>query len=310
MKEFLHHLFVPRHSNNHRSRLLHHKIILFFIVTLLIGQFFISFTKTHYENVLGALTDVSSQELLDLTNMKRQETGTGSLQLNDQLSLAAQLKAKDMFEKNYWAHNAPDGTQPWSFIKTSGYTYIYAGENLARGFTTTEDVVDAWMNSPSHRDNMLSGNYNEVGFAIVKGNLLGEETILVVQMLGKSSQAIAQNQPAQVVEVPVEEAPVSIATQPALEAQITPVPTITQSITRQDQPLVAAIRTSPIINSNSLTWNIAFAIIAVFIGTLLLDLIVIKRKKIVRLVGHNFDHIFFLCAILIFIIFYINGSVL
>ena len=86
-----------------------------------------------------------------------------------------------MFSKDYWAHNAPDGTTPWVFIKNTGYNYIYAGENLARGFNSASDVINAWMNSPEHRQNVLSPNYQNVGFAVATGTLSGEDTVLVVE---------------------------------------------------------------------------------------------------------------------------------
>ena len=96
-----------------------------------------------------------------------------------------------MFAKNYWAHVSPDGTTPWVFIKSAGYSYVYAGENLARGYNTSQDVVTAWMASPEHKQNMLSSNYQNVGFAIVTGNLTGEDTVLVVEMFGSTALAAA-----------------------------------------------------------------------------------------------------------------------
>src|SRR5204863_2082531 len=119
----------------------------------------------------------------------RRQNGAGDLTISNELSRAASDKASDMFAKNYWAHNAPDGTTPWVFIKSSGYEYIYAGENLARGFTTSQSVVDAWMASPEHKENMLSKNYKNVGFAVATGNLNGEDTVLVVEMLGSTNYA-------------------------------------------------------------------------------------------------------------------------
>src|SRR3989344_978032 len=127
MKEFLHHLFLPRESNNHRAKILHHKSILFIIAILVIGHFsFLSISK-NFSDILGVATNISSRDLFLLTNQKRQEKKLPLLVLNDTLSQAAGLKAKDMFEKNYWAHNSPGGTTPWVFIQKSGYEYIYAG---------------------------------------------------------------------------------------------------------------------------------------------------------------------------------------
>ena len=147
------------------------------------------FVKTNYPTVLGVSSDVSTQELMILTNEKRQDNGLGALTIDDRLSQAAAGKASDMFNKDYWAHNAPDGTTPWSFIKGAGYNYIYAGENLARGFKSAQDVVNAWMASPEHRQNMLSSSYQNVGFAVATGKLTGEDTILVVEMLGSTNLA-------------------------------------------------------------------------------------------------------------------------
>jgi uncharacterized protein YkwD len=71
---------------------------------------------------------------------------------------------------------SPDGTEPWDFILGEKYDYIYAGENLAKNFSTFDDVVEAWYNSPSHKENLLNKNYTEMGFAIVNGELNGYET--------------------------------------------------------------------------------------------------------------------------------------
>lgn len=104
-----------------------------------------SYVRTNYPSVLGTYSNISQEALLSMTNQKRQEVGLSPLNLNGSLSQAAAGKASDMFTKDYWAHVSPDGTSPWVFIKASGYNYIYAGENLARGFTTPTDVVNAWM---------------------------------------------------------------------------------------------------------------------------------------------------------------------
>lgn len=154
---------------------------------------------------MGTSVDITSQELLLFTNQDRQKEGLSALTINNQLSQAAALKATDMFGKNYWAHNAPEGTTPWFFIKEAGYVYVYAGENLARGFNSSEDVVKAWMASPSHRENMLSKNYQDVGFAVVPGKLNGEDTVLVVEMFGgKGEVPIAKesNEKPTIIEVP------------------------------------------------------------------------------------------------------------
>src|ERR1035437_634402 len=187
MINFLHHLFLPREANNYRSGLLHHKALLLLILLFVSAGLFTSFIKTNFPSVLGISSNISNQELLILTNQQRQNNNLGSLTDNPELDQAAANKATDMFSKDYWAHNSPDGTTPWVFIKSAGYNYIYAGENLARGFSNTSDVINAWMNSPEHRQNVLSSNYQNVGFAVATGKLSGEDTVLVVEMLGSTS---------------------------------------------------------------------------------------------------------------------------
>lgn len=293
MKEFIHHLFLPRESNNHRAKLLHHKSILFLISFILITQIAFQIVRTAYPSVLGVTADVSSQQLLLLTNQKRQEQNLSPMVLNDQLSQAALLKANDMLAKNYWAHNSPDGTSPWFYFKEAGYSYAYAGENLARGFTTPEGVINAWMQSPSHRDNMLSSRYKDIGFAVVKGNLLGEETILIVELLGsKNTELTAKvNQ--------------SISVSPAASTFVA-----SSEFVKAKSVSSAVIKNAPFININALSKSIALIVLVLFISVLILDIIVIERKKVVRLVGHNLDHIIFLGGILIFILFLFRGVIL
>ena len=146
--------------------------------------------------VLGYATSISPTSLLQATNSQRQRSGTQDLQLNSALSAAAQAKADDMVTRNYWSHTTPDGQQPWSFLESSGYKYEKAGENLAYGFVTSNDAVNGWMNSSTHRTNLLDVNYTEVGFGYANStdyNKSGEETV-VVAMYGKPLVLGATNQ--------------------------------------------------------------------------------------------------------------------
>src|SRR4030065_255642 len=122
-----------------------------------------------FKNILGYATDINMPALYQLVNEQRQNNNLPPLTYNEKLAQAAYGKAQDMFTKNYWAHYAPDGATPWNFILASGYQYEYAGENLAKNFLFSQNVLDAWMASPSHRENILRKDYNEVGFAIVNG---------------------------------------------------------------------------------------------------------------------------------------------
>ncbi len=274
MKDFLSHLFIPRESNNHRAKVLHHTNLFLTIVFLLLAGFFIQRLKVSFPSVLGVKADVSSEELLSLTNKERQNVGVGSLVFNDKLAQAASEKAQDMFTYDYWAHNSPSGKTPWVFITSSGYKYAYAGENLARGFTTSDDVIKAWMASPDHRSNMLSSNYEDVGFAVKLGKLKGEETVLVVEDLGNLHMPIAGSKVQEI----------------AAATDVNPLHKSVQAVHKQ-----------PLINISSLSSNIYFVFVIVFIFALLLDMIIVEKKKVMRFVGHNIDHILYLVLVLILI---------
>jgi hypothetical protein len=119
------------------------------------------------------------------TNVDRAGQSLAELTVNPLLEEAARQKAHDMAEKGYFSHVGPEGEQPWVWLKGVGYYYLSAGENLAINFTDSKDVTDAWMNSPAHRANMLSGNFTEIGIGTAEGVYKGKETTFVVQFFGK-----------------------------------------------------------------------------------------------------------------------------
>jgi len=107
--------------------------------------------------------------IVDAMNRERAEYGLPPLRLNPKLSQAAQDRITDMFDQRYFAHVAPDGTQPFVWLARHGYAYRAAGENLAVGYGTARRVVGGWMNSPGHRANILGSGFDEVGVAIAPG---------------------------------------------------------------------------------------------------------------------------------------------
>ncbi|OGY24632.1 MAG: hypothetical protein A2Y57_00700 [Candidatus Woykebacteria bacterium RBG_13_40_7b] len=167
-----------------------------------------------------ALAVVSASTLISLANSSRAQTGLGALSSNSQLTSAAFAKANDMLQNQYFAHTSPDGTTPWTFIAASGYDYVYAGENLAIGYTDASELHAAWMASPSHRDNILNPNFREIGIATVSGIFEGAETTIVVQMFGSSDYTQPTSEASS--EVTAEASEESPGEQPAEE---TPQPT-------------------------------------------------------------------------------------
>jgi len=301
MLQFLSHFFLPHWSNNHRAKLLHHSSILVLIATFFIGQAVLTYIRTDYPAVLGSSIDVSTEELLILTNEQRAKQNIPPLVLNEALSRAAAMKAGYMFEKNFWAHNGPEGTTPWYFIKKSGYEYTYAGENLARGFTESSDVMEAWMNSPTHKENIMSPNYADIGFAIQKGSLLGEDTVLIVEMFGSSDILVVAQNPSDTTSLAKEQVLPAVTDRNAER--------VAQAPQTFDGTVAYTIKSTSLLSSRVLSSGIAYTILGAFIFVLCLDVLIIQRKKIIRGVGHNIDHIFFFVAFLVVVLFSTKGLI-
>lgn len=129
-------------------------------------------------------SEISPQTIFELTNHARAEHGLAALVYSHQLEQAAIAKTKDMVEKGYFDHFGPQGETPWQFMEGTGYHYEYGGENLAVGFSTPTDIVEAWLDSPRHRQNLLETNFTDIGIAAVSAIVDGLPDIIVVQMFG------------------------------------------------------------------------------------------------------------------------------
>lgn len=110
--------------------------------------------------------NLDPDQVIYWTNKYRQDNGLQPLTRNAMLTKAASEKVDDMFKKQYFEHNSPDNTTPAELVLSAGYKYKVTGENLALGdFKDEKDLVDAWMNSPGHRANILNSGYTEIGVA-------------------------------------------------------------------------------------------------------------------------------------------------
>lgn len=139
------------------------------------------------------LNQVSQKELYVLTNEARISNDLGRLQVNPNLELAAQLKLADMFQGNYFAHTSPAGIKPWSWFNKVHYGYRLAGENLAMNFLSSDEVVNSWLKSESHRRNLLSKYFKETGIAVGSGIINGEMTMVVVQVFGTPQISVVRD---------------------------------------------------------------------------------------------------------------------
>lgn len=303
-KESIKHLFIPSHRNNFKARLLHLDSLSLFIV---MACLLLTFQTAAKHSILGIATDIQLDRLFQLTNEQRAAQGLSPLTLSPVLSDAARRKAAYMFEKDYWAHTAPDGTSPWAFFNQAGYSYELAGENLAKDFNDSGGVIQGLMNSPTHRANILRPDYTEIGFAVVNGKLQGEETTLVVQLFGRPARAIAKT---------------STKTQAAEPVQNTLLPTPTPTVASQKIQTgtvmnkavgeLSGISTKATIGSYISTAISDTTYITIFILALavVLDIYYAYRLNLFRLSGKNVAHFMVLMVAIITFILFTKGAIL
>ena len=178
---------VPHKGNQFRPRMVrwYGLTVLLVLVTFSL----VSSNLSASGSILGVKAPITPVGLLNDTNNQRHRFNEPGLSYNSALAQAAFLKAQDMFKQQYWAHISPDGTTPWHWLAKVGYNYAFAGENLAKNFTSADAAMAAWMASPEHRSNILSQNYTDVGFAVVSGKLEGKNTTLIVALYGEPADA-------------------------------------------------------------------------------------------------------------------------
>ncbi|RJR15488.1 CAP domain-containing protein [Candidatus Microgenomates bacterium] len=321
MLSYLRHLFLPHHTNNYRAKVLHYDFFLVYVIIFLFGSIFIRTLHRIDPDVLGYATNITVDKLLEYTNQQRSAEGAPPLSLNEQLSQAAAGKAADMFGKDYWAHNGPEGETPWDFINGAGYAYIVAGENLAKNFNDSQSVVQAWMDSPSHRENLLRNQYADVGFAVVNGTLNGEDTTLVVQMFGKRlssppqiAETSSQNEQSLIPVETIQAQEIQQASGTPVIAQILPsaMPSALPVVEQQAPKLFGATSfiQTPLIDIRSVSQNALFIISTILLLTLVLDGIYVFRNKIVRVGGKFGAHLVFLFGLTTLIWLMQFGSIL
>lgn len=319
----LSHFLFPRHSNDHKAKLIHASSLLFISLLLVSFQLIINFIPKSGVKILGYAANIQTDEVIRLTNEKRAGSGMPALRYNSSLTQAAYAKGNHMLANQYWAHIAPDGTEPWKFFTDVGYKYRYAGENLARDFTNPQSVVDAWMASTTHRENLLSSKYTDIGVAVVEGGLNGIDTTIVVQFFGSP---LGESQPSQVQAKPVitlTPTPQVTADSLIIENGLTVTPTRSPEVTPTTAftGSVGKVETLPPAETESgradalfspfqTTRGVSVAVTVVLILVFLVDLIVVARKRIPRASSRTFAHLAFLGMILAIVLMIKVGEIL
>lgn len=310
------HYTYPRYSNNHKARLLHSSTLVIISAFLILYQLVLFLFPLSGVKVLGYAANISTDEVIRLTNQKRTENGISELSYNPTLTLAAKAKGDHMIANNYWAHVAPDGTEPWKFFTDYGYRYRYAGENLARDFSDPTSAVDAWMASPTHRENLLSAKYQEIGVAVVEGDLGGVDTTIIVQLFGTPLSSTSQPQVAEASQETTPTITVTPTATPTLVAEtiISPVPTLPsgEETTLETLPPVEKEATGfeTLISPFKSTKTISVITTALLLIVLVVDAVVVSKRKITRVGGKTVAHMIFFAMILTIILITKAGQIL
>lgn len=287
----LSHLLLPSFTNNFRAKLLHIKSLILFSIILLAIQFSLSSTPVKNAKILGYAANISPPEVIELTNNQREQIGLVPLRQSPLLEAAAKKKGEHMLSLGYWAHVAPDGTEPWDFFLDSGYKYRYAGENLARDFSNPFDAVKAWMASPTHRDNLLSPKYQEIGIAVVEGDLNGVDTTIIVQLFGSPSLDT------------IPAIPIAAASEKE--------PTIASTFTEEEaKPVVAVASESVKVSPLNINRIVSISVVLLLSIVLVVDIVVIASKKVTRRSSKSLAHISFLSMIAVIIWLAKSGEIL
>ncbi len=268
----LHDWFIPHRDTHKKAHLISWEALLIyglFFILLQVGFSIISYTKP---GVLGISANLDQKKLIELTNIERQKKGLLPVVENEALDQAAALKAQNMFAENYWAHFAPSGKTPWDFILGAGYKFTFAGENLAKNFYSPNEVVAAWMASPTHRDNLLNSNYKDIGIAVAEGTLNGQKTTLVVQEFG-TTEFLAQK--------------------PSVQVQGKSVSVPASDLSNKPQLAVSTIETSvakPLFDPFKVSKLAGYSIVTMISVLLIIDIWVLRRRGVFRLASHHLAH--------------------
>jgi len=269
------HFFIPHEKNNYRAILLQPSFIGIFIAVYLLNQSLIKSLTITKPGILGYSSEITAQKVYQETNQQRLKLNLSSLHYNQKLSDSAVKKAEDMLKNNYWAHNSPTGATPWDFLKAEKYEYSIAGENLAKDFYDTNSMMKAWMNSPTHRDNIINSKYQEIGIGVVSGVLNGVKTTIVVQHFA------------------------------------TPIDASTIVVDQNDsnQNVLADTNIKKLISPLDISKVVGSIMFILIIITLVIDGVITLRSGTRRFTGSSAGHIGFLAIIFMLLIFSHNGSI-
>jgi hypothetical protein len=177
--------FIPHERNNYQPHALKHRVLFGYSIFLILVKILVIVLPVALPSSSLFSSSITSQNIVDLTNQTRKNLILKELTVNSKLVKAAEAKANDMLKNQYFSHTSPTGVTPWDWLAKSQYDYLYAGENLAVHYVSSEDVQEGWLASPSHRANIVNARYNEIGVGVATGEFEGVSSTVVVQMFGQ-----------------------------------------------------------------------------------------------------------------------------
>ena len=184
-------LFIPHEGNGFKPMALHPGRILFhagsaLLLKLLLIGFIVAMPIEAW--LAPDIMSGQQQKIIYLTNNVRMEKSIAPLRESNVLNRAAEAKVTDMIVANYFAHVSSQGKGLADWLKTAGYNYAVAGENLAMGFVSADEVIGAWKDSPTHYANLIDSDFSQIGVAMANGKLDGEETTVTAQYFAKPQE--------------------------------------------------------------------------------------------------------------------------
>ncbi|MBI3290207.1 hypothetical protein HYZ78_02335 [Candidatus Microgenomates bacterium] len=273
------HLLFPRSSNNYRAKIIKPSGLFILLIIFAAAQFSVGFLARKGA-ILGDRVNFTADQIISETNKKREEMGLPTLRSDNALALSAKAKGEDMIIDDYWAHVSPSGETPWLFLTNNGYQYKYAGENLARDFDSASEVVAAWISSPTHKENLFSAKYHDIGVAVVEGEFQGKPIVLVVQHFGTRLGAIPPTEALRQIQGP--------------------------PITLSNLPQTRGIN----ISQFDVRKNISVTVIGFLLAILLVDAVTIYRLKVIRISGRTLAHFGFLSSLVVLLFLITKGVIL
>jgi uncharacterized protein YkwD len=191
--------FIPHKGNNYHPHSLRPKRIIFHAASAIAIKAVVIVFAVFFPLSAWLTPDIALEQgrkIIELTNNIRKNLNLSVLKENQKLNQAAAAKAQDMLLKEYFAHVSPENIGLNYFFSQANYKYAVAGENLAVGFATPEEVVAAWQKSPTHYANIIDKDFSEIGVGLSEGKFKGTDTTLVAQYFGAPDNSVSESTPA------------------------------------------------------------------------------------------------------------------